>query len=263
MLLMILIPVTKPNIAFYEKYIGHGTDAYYRTISYALKNGMVVIADVKREDIGKTAKQYADGFLGVVELITGRFVSSYNADSITLSPYVGSDSVSEFVKVCQEFGKGAFILDKTSNPSSGELQDLKFDDQFGGRTVYEQIALLIDQWGASLKGERGYSGLGAVVGATYPEQAKRCREMMENTIILVPGYGSQGAKGPDTIPNFNDDGYGAIVNNSSKLANAYREKGFEKYGPNKFAEATREAAQLMRDDIVFSMRSSGKIPSGW
>lgn len=254
----------KPNIAFYECYGPDGVAAYWRTVDYVMQKGALAIADMKREDIGKTASFYAKGALGTVELVNGASVSSLNADAITLGPYVGSDSVGEFTKVCGEFGKGAFILDKTSNPSSGELQDTKFDARHGGRTVYEQMALLIDQWGAPLKGERGYTSLGAVVGATYPEQAKRCREMMENSIVLVPGYGTQGGAGLSTMPNFNEDGYGAIVNNASALIFAYKRPGYrEKFGEAKFAEAAREAALAMREDIVGAMKSSGKLPAGW
>lgn len=259
-----IVAVFKPNIAFHECYGPDGADAYWRTVDYARQKGALVIADVKRGDIGKTASHYANGFLGTVELIDGTSVSGLGADAITLAPYIGSDSVGEFAKVCAEHGKGAFVLDKTSNPSSGELQDLKFDDRHGGRLVYEQMALLIDQWGAPLKGERGYHSIGAVVGANYPEQAKRCREMMENAIILVPAYGAQGGTAQGAMTNFNGDGYGAIVNNSSALIFAYKKPGYkEKFGEDKFAEAAREAAQVMREDLVSAMKSSGKSPAGW
>ncbi len=259
-----IVPVFKPNIAFYECYGPEGEKAFLRTLEYIKQKGTLVIADVKREDIGKTAGFYSKGFLGTVELIDGTSISTFNADAVTLSPYVGSDSIGEFTKVCAEHGKGAFVLDKTSNPSSGELQDMKFDDRHGGRLMYEQMALLIDQWGQQLKGERGYTSLGAVVGAIYPEPAARCREMMENAFILVPAYGAQGGKGKDTIPNFNEDGYGAIVNNASKLIFAYKDDLYRpKFSPAEFAKAARESALVMREDIVGAMRSSGRIPSGW
>jgi len=259
-----IVPVFKPNMAFHQQYGPEGVHAFWRTVDYIRQKGALVIADVKLEDIGKTASFYARGFLGAVELIDGTMASSFNVDAVTLSPYIGSDSVGEFVKVCAEHGKGGFVLDKTSNPSSGELQDLKLDDRHGGRLLYEHTALLIEQWSAALKGERGYASLGAVVGANYPEQAVRCREIMPNAVILVPAYGAQGGTGKDTIPNFNEDGYGAIVNNSSMLIFAYKFEPYRsRFGEEKFAEAARESALAMREDVISAMRSSGKIPSKW
>ena len=259
-----IVPIVKPQMAFYECYGPEGVRAFLRTVRYAKQKGLLVIEDAKREDIGKTASFYAKGHLGVVELLDGTQVPNFDVDSMTLSPYIGSDSVGEFVKVCADLGKGVVVLAKTSNPSSGELQDMRFADVHGGRFLYEQMALLVDQWGGTLKGERGYSSLGAVVGATYPEQAVRCREMMENAIILVPGYGTQGGTGRDTLPNFNSDGYGAIVNNASKLTFAYRQEPYRsKFGEKKFSEAAREAALVMRDDITGAMRVAGKLSSKW
>ena len=259
-----IVAVVKPQMAFYECYGPEGMRAFLRTVRYARDKGLLVIGDAKREDIGKTASFYAKGHLGVVELLDGTQAPNFDVDAITLSPYIMSDSVGEFVKVCAELGKGSFVLDKTSNPSSGELQDMRFADEHGGRFVYEQMALLIDQWGAALKGDRGYSSLGAVVGATYPEQAARCREMMENAIILVPGYGTQGGTGRDVVPNFNPDGYGAVVNNSSRLIFAYRfEPHISKFGECEFSQAARESAIDMREDIVGAMKAAGKVPSTW
>ena len=258
-----IVPIFKPQMAFYECYGPEGVRAFLRTVEYAKQKGLA-LEDAKREDIGKTASFYAKGHLGTVELIDGSQTPNFDVDAMTLSPYIGSDSVDEFVKICADLGKGVFVLAKTSNPSSGELQDMRLADVHGGRLLYEQMALLVDQWGGRLRGERGYSSLGAVVGATYPEQAIRCREMMENAIILVPGYGTQGGTGKDTLPNFNEDGYGAIVNNSSKLIFAYRLEPYRtKFGEKGFAEAAREAAIAMREDIVSAMRATGRIPAGW
>jgi orotidine-5'-phosphate decarboxylase len=258
-----IIPIFKPNIAFYECYGPEGIRAFWRTVDYARQKAMV-IADVKREDIGKTAKFYADGLLGSVELIDGTRVSGLNADAVTLGPYIGSDSIGEFVKVCLEYGKGAFILDRTSNPSAGEIQDQRLAEVHGGRTIYEQMALLIDLWGSALKGERGYSSLGAVVGANFPVQAERIREMIENGIILVPAYGSQGGTGKDAVPNFNADGYGAVVNNSSSLIFAYKRDPYKsRFRPGDFDKAAREAALAMRVDIVGALQGAGRLPSGW
>lgn len=256
-----VVGVVKPNIAFYEKFVAPGINAFERTIRYAKSKGLLVIDDSKRTDIGKTSQAYAQGHLGQVELIDGSRDVGFDADAMTVGVYPGSDSVGEFIKVANEFGKGIFVLDKTSNPSSGELQDLIYSDQFGGRTTYEQVALLVDNWGRELKGERGYS----FVGATYPEQAQRCREMMGDAIILVPGYGGQGGTADDTMPNFNKDGYGATVNNSSALTYAWKKDPIlrEKYGPHGFAQAAREAALLMRDDILSAMERHDKLPSGW
>ncbi len=258
-----IVPIFKPQMAFYECYGPEGVRAFLRTVEYARQKALV-LEDAKREDIGKTASFYAKGHLGVVELIDGSQVPNFDVDAMTLSPYISSDSIEEFVKVCAEFGKGAFVLAKTSNPSSGELQDMRFADVHGGRLLYEQMALLVDQWGGKLKGERGYSSLGAVVGATYPGQAARCREMMENAINLVPAYGTQGGTGRDTVPNFNEDGYGAIVSNGSKLIFAYRQEPYKsRFGEKGFAQAARGSALAMREDIVGAMRAVGKIPSKW
>ncbi|MBI2583034.1 MAG: orotidine-5'-phosphate decarboxylase [Candidatus Aenigmarchaeota archaeon] len=259
-----VVPAYKPNVAFYECYGPAGLRAYRETIAHIRQKGRIAIADVKREDIGDTSKSYADGFLGSVELADGSSTSVFDADAVTVSPYVGSDNTLQFVTVCAQQGRGAFILVKTSNPSSGELQDLRFDPQHGSRTLYEQMALLVDQWGTKCRGDRGYSSIGAVVGATFPEQAARIREMMENAIILVPAYGAQGGAAKDVMPNLNNDGYGAIINNSRNLIFAYtREPYSSKFGEAKFAEAAREDALAMREDLVSTMRASGRIPVGW
>jgi orotidine-5'-phosphate decarboxylase len=248
--------INKPQMAFYEQYKAPGIKAFEKTVNYAKSKGNIVIEDAKRNDIKETAEAYADGHLGVVELFDGSFHSSLNVDAITINGYLGSDGVKPFIDVSKKHGKGFFLLAKTSNVSSGELQDLMLDEIHGGRKVYEQMALKANLWGEELVGDRNYSSVGIVVGATYPEDAVKIRKLAEKAIILVPGYGHQGGRGRDTIRNFNIDGYGAIVNNSRNLMFAYLTKDF-KMPPEKFGEATKKAAVAMKEDIVGAMKEAG------
>ena len=209
--------------------------------------GLVVIGDIKRGDIGSTSEAYAVGHLGRVSVGSRRF-AGFDEDFSTVNPYMGSDSVNPFIKICQEEKKGLFILTKTSNPSSGEFQDRQID----GRPLYEWVGLKVAAWGEELMGTT-YSYIGAVVGATYPGQGKRLRAIMPKAYILVPGYGAQGAKGEDLVHFFNKDGLGAIVNSSRGIIAAYKQKGYEKYGPENYADASREAVIRMRDDILSAL----------
>ena len=254
-----IVPAVKPQMAFYEQYGSEGVKAMEETIEYAKKQGLIVIEDVKRNDIGSTAEAYASAHLGEVELSDGETKPSFDADMITVNAYLGSDGVKPFLDVCKKYGKGIFILDKTSNPSSGELQDKKIE---GDGKVYEKMAELIRKWGEDLIGERGYSSVGAVVGATYPEEAVKLRKMMPRSIFLVPGYGAQGGTADDIIPCFNDDGYGGIVNSSRGIDFAYQKDEYE-YEPEEFDKASREAAFEMKDDIWKSLKKGGKFPEGW
>ncbi|MFP4186132.1 MAG: orotidine-5'-phosphate decarboxylase [Thermoplasmata archaeon] len=252
-----IVPAVKPQVAFYEKYGVEGIRAFKKTIEYAREKGLIVVEDVKRNDIGSTAEAYASAHLGEVDMIEGNALS-FDGDIVTVNPYLGSDGIEPFVEVCEEYGKGIFILDKTSNPSSSELQDLTTES---GKKIYEVMAELIDGWGEGLIGERGYSSVGVVVGATYPEEAERLREIMENNLFLVPGYGSQGGTADDVIPCFNDDGYGAIVNSSRGIDYAYEDD--EEFGPKEFDKASRKAALEMKDDIMRSLEKGGKVPEDW
>ena len=185
-----IVPAVKPQIAFYEMFGVEGLKAFAETAKYAKEKGMIVIADIKRGDIGSTAEGYSNAFIGKTT-IGNEKVAIYDVDFITVNPYLGIDGVKPFIDDCKEYGKGIFILVKTSNKSSGELQDLKLED---GRSVYEKVAELVSSWGEDLVGEYGYSSVGAVVGATYPVQIKELREIMPKTFFLIPGYGAQRRK---------------------------------------------------------------------
>lgn len=234
-----IVPAVKPQCAYYEMYGVEGMRCLYETIRYAQKNGMYVILDAKRGDIGATSEAYARAYLGETE-IGGSSAAAFDADCLTVNPYLGTDGIEPFVRQCSERQKGIFVLVKTSNQSSGELQDLKS----GGRYIYEHMADLVKQWGADLIGTHGYSSVGAVVGATYPEQAEMLRKIMPHTYFLVPGYGAQGGKAEDVAKSFNRDGLGAIVNASRSIMCAYQKQG------GTLADAARKEAIRMRDDIM-------------
>lgn len=219
------VPAVKPQIAFYEKYGYHGVWAFEETVSYAKEKGLMVIEDGKRNDIGNTANAYAEGHLGTVDLLNGNRQASIDADFLTVSPYLGSESLAPFVSVCREYGKGIFVLVKTSNRSSGEIQDVVTDQ---GITVSEIVAKYVADQAESYVGDYGYSSIGAVVGATYPREAESLRALMPHSYFLVPGYGAQGGGAEDVVPCFKADGLGAIVNSSrgilySHMTDAERE----------------------------------------
>ncbi len=206
-----LVPAVKPQMAFYEKYGSYGVHAFEKTVAYAKSKGLIVIEDAKRNDIGNTAKAYADGHLGCVELLDGSSIPSIDANFLTVTPFLGSESVNPFINVCVNNNKGIFVLVKTSNTSSGEIQDVTTSS---GATVSQSIAQYVSKQSNTFIGKYGYSPIGAVVGATYPEEAFTLREIMPRSYFLVPGYGAQGGEANDVIPCFNKDGLGAIVNSS-------------------------------------------------
>ena len=236
-----LIPAVKPQIAMYEQFGIPGLTAFKKTVDYCKEKGLAVIGDVKRGDIGSTSAAYAVGHLGRVQVGSKSYVP-FDEDFATVNPYLGSDGVNPFLKVCKEEKKGIFILVKTSNPSSGEFQDRLID----GRPLYELVK--VAAWGEELMGET-YSYVGAVVGATYPETGKVLRKIMPKAYILVPGYGAQGGKGKDLVHFFNKDGLGAIVNSSRGIIAAYKQEKYAKYGEEAFAEASRAAVEDMAADI--------------
>ncbi|MFA7685694.1 MAG: orotidine-5'-phosphate decarboxylase [Candidatus Gracilibacteria bacterium] len=242
-----LVPAVKPQIAYYEIFGHDGIWCYEETLKYAKARRLITIADAKRNDIGPTAAAYAQAFLGEVQLGEGEaeiILPGFDADSITVNPYLGWDGIKPFVDEAHKYEKGIFALVKTSNPSSVDLQDLQMKD---GAFVYEIMGGLVDSWGANEIGENGYSLVGAVVGATYPEQAKRLRQLMPNSIFLVPGYGAQGGGAAEVAPCFNKDGVGAIVNNSRGIIFAYEK--MEGFGEEQYAEAAREATIAMKKDL--------------
>ena len=240
-----IVPAVKPQIAMYEKYGHEGVRCYIKTNEYAKSKGLIVIGDIKRGDITSTAEAYAEGHIGEVK-IEDQCYNIYSQDAITLSPYLGSDSIEPYIKHCKKYDKGLFILVKTSNPNSGEIQDL----ETGEGKLYEKVGKLVDKWGKTLIGKHGYSRIGAVVGATHPKQAENLRKIMPNTYFLVPGYGAQGAKAEDLKGCFNKDGLGAIINSSRGIIAAYlKESNRKKFSEKDFALAAREAAIYMKDDL--------------
>ena len=238
-----LIPAVKPQIAMYEQFGVPGMAAYEKTVSYCQEKGLVVIGDIKRGDIGSTSEAYAVGHLGHVQ-VGSKSYAGFHEDFATVNPYLGSDGVKPFIKVCKEEKKGIFVLVKTSNPSSGEFQDRIID----GRPLYEWVGEQVAAWGEEHMGD-DYSYVGAVVGATYPEMGKVLRKVMPKSYILVPGYGAQGGKGKDLVHFFNEDGLGAIVNSSRGIIAAYKQEKYAEFGTENFADASRAAVKDMVEDI--------------
>ncbi len=239
-----LVPAVKPQIAMYEQFGIPGIVSYDKTIKYCKEKGLVVIGDIKRGDIGSTSTAYAIGHLGSVK-VGNTVCKAFDEDFATVNPYLGTDGIKPFIDVCKEENKGIFVLVKTSNPSSGEFQDRNID----GKTLYEIVGEKVRQWGETHMGDCGYSYVGAVVGATYPEVGKIMRDVMPNTYILVPGYGAQGGKGKDLAHFFNKDGLGAIINSSRGIIGAYKQEAYAKFGDKNFGEAARAAVIDMREDI--------------
>lgn len=238
-----LIPAIKPQIAMYERYGIEGMQAYLKTIEYAKEKGLIIIGDIKRSDIASTAEAYSDGHIGRVEIMDKSF-DIFKQDFITLNPYLGSDSIVPFLKDCKKYEKGLFILAKTSNPNSAEIQDLIVD----GIPLYEKIGSLIDRWGSELIGKNGYSEVGAVVGATHKEQAERLRKIMPKSFFLVPGYGAQGGKAEDLAVCFDKNGLGAIINSSRGIIANHLKEEFKDLGKD-FAKAARQAVIEMKEDL--------------
>ncbi len=241
-----LVPAVKPQIAMYEQFGLPGLSAFYKTVQYCKEKGLIVIGDIKRGDIGSTSEAYAVGHLGRVQ-VGSKAYYGFDEDFVTVNPYLGSDGVNPFIKVCKEEKKGIFVLVKTSNPSSGEFQDRQIADA-GNRPLYEVVGEQVAKWGETHMGDT-YSYVGAVVGATYPEMGKALRKIMPKSYILVPGYGAQGGKGADLVHFFNEDGLGAIVNSSRGIIAAYQQEKYARFGAENFADASRAAVLDMREDI--------------
>ena len=246
-----LVPAVKPQIAMYEQFGIPGLVAFQRTVQYCKEKGLLVIGDIKRGDIGSTSEAYAVGHLGKVQVGSQQFYG-FDEDFATVNPYLGSDGVKPFIKVCKEENKGIFVLVKTSNPSSGEFQDRKLADA-ENRPLYEVVGEQVAKWGEEHMGDT-YSYVGAVVGATYPEMGKVLRKIMPKSYILVPGYGAQGGKGADLVHFFNKDGLGAIVNSSRGIIAAYQQEKYANYGAENFADASRAAVIDMREDIAQALK---------
>jgi len=241
-----IIPAIKPQIAFYEMFGVPGMMAFEETCKYAKEKGMIIIADIKRGDIGSTAQGYSNAYLGKIKM--GDIEESiFDVDFVTVNPYMGTDCIKPFIEDCKKYDKGIFILVKTSNPSSGELQDVKLED---GQEVYKRVAKLVEEWGKDLIGKYNYSSISAVVGATYPKQLEELRNLAPHTYFLIPGYGAQGGKADDIALGFDNNGLGGIVNASRSLMCAYKSDLWkDKFKEEEYAMATRAEAIRMREEL--------------
>lgn len=251
-----LVPAVKPQIAMYEQFGIPGLAAFKKTVDYCKQKDLIVIGDVKRGDIGSTSEAYAVGHLGKVQ-VGSKSYYGFDEDFATVNPYLGSDGVKPFLKVCEEERKGIFVLVKTSNPSSGEFQD-RLVKEGEDRPLYEIVGEQVAAWGESCMPEEGdYSYVGAVVGATYPQQGRRLRRIMPKTFILVPGYGAQGGRGADLVHFFNEDGLGAIINSSRGIIAAYQQEEYSRFGEEGYGDAARAAVLAMREDIETALAARG------
>ena len=237
-----IVPAVKPQCAYYEMYGWQGVRTLYETIQYAKEKGLFVITDGKRNDIGTTMEAYAAAHLGEVSA-NGTSVSPFGADALTVNGYLGTDGIAPLLNICEQHDKGIFVLVKTSNKSSGELQD----KQIGDATIYRTMGDMCEQWGEASHGAYGYSAVGAVVGATYPAQLAELRRALPHTFFLVPGYGAQGGGANDVAPAFDAEGLGAVINSSRGIMCAYK-KG--DYAEEQYAEAARAEAIRMRDELL-------------
>ena len=236
-----VVPAVKPQSAYFEMLGWRGMETLEEVITHAKGKGLYVIADIKRGDIGTTATAYAEGWLGTTR-VGETDCAAFDADCVTLNGYMGSDAIKPFLDQCVARNKSAFVLAKTSNPSSVELQDMVAGD----RVVYTVMGDLIERWGKDTAGKYGYNALGAVVGATHASVLKELRRRLEHTFFLVPGYGAQGGTAADVRCAFDELGRGAIVNASRSIMCAWKKTG--KDGMD-YQEAARAAAEQMRDEL--------------
>ncbi len=237
-----IVPSVKIQAAYYEMYGIPGIEAMKKTIDYAKEAGLIVILDVKRNDIGATAMAYSSAYIGKTE-IEGVMHSVFDADFLTVNGYLGTDGIKPFTDDCKQYDKGIFVLVKTSNKSSFELQDLECNN----KKIYDYMADLVDNWGEGLIGKYGYSSVGAVIGATYPTQAEELRKNHKNIFVLIPGYGAQGGSAQGLLPNFDSKGLGGIVNNSRAILTAWQR---DEYSKLSFEKAAKQATIAMREDIL-------------
>ena len=237
-----VVPAIKPQAAYYEMYGWQGVKTLAETIRYAQSKGMFVITDGKRNDIGSTMEAYATAHLGTTD-VEGERIDAFGSDALTVNGYLGTDGIAPLIDICKKGDKGIFVLVKTSNPSSGELQNLELE---GSEPVYHRMGKMCEEWGEELSSKYGYSGVGAVVGATYPEQLKELREQLKTTFFLVPGYGAQGGGADDVKYAFDENGIGAIINSSRGIMCAWKKEGCDE---RDYAQAALREAIRMRDDI--------------
>ncbi len=246
-----IVPAVKVQIAYYEMYGYDGLKAFAYTLNYAHGAGMNVIVDCKRNDIGATAACYAKAYLGKTD-VGEKKIKSYSADMITVNGYLGSDGIVPFLDLMKDRDKGIFVLVKTSNPSSGELQNMKLEN---GMYVYERMGQLVGEWGKDYIGKYGYSDVGAVVGATYPNEAKKLRAELPNTFFLIPGYGAQGGNAEMLKGCFDSRGLGGIVNSSRAIICAYKNP---KYSGMSYTDAARTACLDMQQDLLGAIGKIGR-----
>lgn len=246
-----IVPSVKVQIAYYEMYGHYGLKAFNQTVTYAHKKGLTVIADCKRNDIGSTASCYSKAYLGKTQ-IGDKKLKAFPADMLTVNGYLGSDGIKPFVDDIKNNDKSIFVLVKTSNPSSGELQNLKLEN---GKYIYEQMGALVEEWGKDTIGMYGYSEVGAVVGATHPEEAARLRKQMPNTFFLIPGYGAQGGSADMLKVCFDERGLGGVVNSSRGILCAYKKP---EYSGKNYYEAARIACIDMQKDLLNAIGSIGR-----
>jgi orotidine-5'-phosphate decarboxylase len=238
-----IVPAVKPQIAYYEQYGIPGLIAYQKTCTYAKEKGLIVIGDIKRSDIGSTSEAYARAHIGKTAVGSQNF-EAFPADLVTINPYMGTDTILPFLQKIEAYEKGIFVLVKTSNPSSKEIQD----QCIGNIPLYEKVAECVNDWGKDSIGSSGYSAVGAVVGATYPEEMKKLRAIMPNAYFLVPGYGAQGATASDIVHAFNEDGLGAVINSSRGIIYAYQKLSLP------YQDAARQSTLAMKKDITEALR---------
>ncbi len=254
-----IIPAVKLQMACYELYGQWGIEVFHRTMRLAKSMGYIVINDSKRNDIGSSASLYAMGHLGNTPLIEG-FDNAMKADFLTVNPFLGADSITPFIEQCALNKKGLFILVRTSNPSAKQYQEATID----GQLLYEKIASDVQSFARENPGDNQYSSIGAVVGATWDEETKHLRKLMPNVFFLMPGYGAQGGTADRVVSAFDNDGYGAIINSSRGIIFAYQQPGYvEDYTEQKWAHTSFQAAKLMRDDLLHSLKQAGKLPKNW
>jgi len=248
-----LVPAVKPQLAFFEQYGVAGMQAFENTVRAAKRRGLLVIADGKRNDISSTAEAYANAYLRPGE---GDCDAGFDCDALTVTPYLGRDSLAPFVEACKKHGKGLFVVLKTSNPGSKDFQDQRLETT--GRPLYETIASALNELGEGLVGESGYSSVGAVIGATFPEEGRRLRSWIPRALILVPGYGAQGGSAKAAAECFNDDGLGAIVSSSRGTTYAFGDRDISRDG---FVHAVRENTRRMIEDVNASVKTAtGALP---
>lgn len=246
-----IVPSVKVQIAYYEEYGAAGIKAFEKTVDYAKSKGLIVIADCKRNDIGSTAGCYSKAYLGETA-ISGQKMRAFAADMLTVNAYLGFDGIKPFCEDVKAHDKSIFVLVKTSNPSSGEFQNLKLEN---GKFIYEHMGDLVSDWGKDFIGKYGYSDVGAVVGATHPEEAKRLRKRLPHTFFLIPGYGAQGGNAEMLKVCFDKNGLGGVVNSSRGIICAYKN---EKYKGLNYADAASAACIDMQNDLSQTIGKMGR-----